>query len=60
MVTSGMDGIYPKGLLVGRVLAVDRSPSRLFQLIPVKPAVEFSRLESVAIITNAVKMGTKE
>jgi rod shape-determining protein MreC len=60
LVTSGMDGVYPKGLLIGIVSAVDRSSSRLFQAIPVKPAVEFSRLENVAIITNAAKINTKE
>jgi rod shape-determining protein MreC len=50
VLTSGMGGIFPKGLLIGTVVSVDRKDSGLFQKIEVMPAVYFSRLEEVSII----------
>lgn len=49
VVTSGLDRIFPKGLLVGHVSQV-RPGSGLFQEIFVAPAVPFERLESVLIL----------
>lgn len=50
--TSGLIGIFPKGLLVGRVGKVERRESELFQLIEIIPQVDFARLEEVLVITN--------
>ncbi len=53
IVSSGMDGIYPKGLLIGIVDTWEESKSgRLFKKITVKPAVNFSRLETVFVVTG--------
>ena len=51
VVTSGMDQIYPKGLRVGTVTDVATTSGALFQTIEVKPAVDFSRLEEVLVLT---------
>ena len=53
IVTSGMDGVYPKGLIIGVVKRVheDRA-GRLFKRVDVEPAVDFSRLETVAVVTG--------
>jgi rod shape-determining protein MreC len=51
VLTSGMDGVYPKGLLIGTVAAVETGGATLFQTVEVKPAVDFSRLEEVLIVT---------
>lgn len=52
-ITSGMDGVFPKGLLVGIVARVDeRKGGKLFRRIEIKPAVDFSRLEIVSVVTN--------
>lgn len=51
VLTSGMDGVYPKGLLIGSVSAVESGGATLFQTVEVKPVVDFSRLEEVLIIT---------
>jgi rod shape-determining protein MreC len=49
VVTSGIDTIYPKGLVVGKVESVERNgPS--YKRITVKPAVSFSQLEDVLIV----------
>lgn len=53
IVTSGMDGIFPKGLVLGIVSEVDKKGEGLFQAIKVKPSVTFSRLETLFIVTNA-------
>jgi rod shape-determining protein MreC len=50
LLTSGLGGIYPRGLLVGAVSAVEREPYGMFQRVEVKPAVEFSSLEEVFVI----------
>jgi rod shape-determining protein MreC len=50
VVTSGIGGVYPKGLPVGKVLEVQDNPWDMFKAIKVKPAVDFSKLEEVLVI----------
>ncbi|MFO7765581.1 MAG: rod shape-determining protein MreC [Pelovirga sp.] len=50
LVTSGMGGVFPKGLALARVTAVERKYYDLFQRIEAVPAVDFSRLEEVLVI----------
>ena len=52
VVTSGLDGIFPKGVLIGRVSGVTRKDFGLFQVAEVAPAVDFSRLEEVLVLTS--------
>jgi len=52
VVTSGIDGIYPKGFVIGRVVAVERSGGA-YRLITVEPAVDFSTLEDVLVVLTA-------
>ena len=49
VVTSGIDGIYPKGFVIGTVDHVDRGIGA-YHDITVRPAVDFSRLEEVLIV----------
>lgn len=49
VVTSGLDRIYPKGLVVGRVRSVGRG-SGLFRDIRVEPSARFDRLEEVLVV----------
>lgn len=50
VVTSGIDGIYPKGYAIGWVERADRVPSGLYQNIGIRPAVDFSSLEEVLVV----------
>lgn len=50
VVTAGIDGIYPRGVLVGNVTSVDAGEG-LFHRVVVAPAVDFSRLDQVFILT---------
>jgi rod shape-determining protein MreC len=49
VVTSGIDGIYPKGFAIGAVELVERGDG-LYHAISVRPAVDFSRLEEVLVV----------
>ena len=49
VVTSGIDGIYPKGFIIGRVEAVERAGGA-YKRITIKPAVDFSSLEEVLVV----------
>lgn len=53
IVTSGMGGVFPKGLVVGSVKTVDRMEFGLFQSITVSPAVDFSHLEEVLVLLRS-------
>jgi rod shape-determining protein MreC len=52
IVTSGMDGIFPRGLLVGRVNRVSQEGAGLFLNVEVKSAADFRKLEQVLILTQ--------
>lgn len=49
LVTSGIDGLYPEGFLVGTVTSVTRGDG-LYHVIAARPAVDFSRLEEVLVV----------
>jgi rod shape-determining protein MreC len=52
VVTSGLDGIFPRGLLVGTIKYVHREGPGLFLNVSIAPAVEFRGLEQVLIVTQ--------
>lgn len=52
LVTSGLDGVFPKGLLVGTVTKVRKQHLGLFQFIEVTLAVISSRAEEVFIVSS--------
>lgn len=50
LITSGI-GLYPKGILIGEVTAVDRTADLLLKSVEVEPAVNFKRLDKVLVIS---------
>ena len=52
ILTSGLGGGYPSDLIVGQVATVRSLEYELFQQATVQPAVDFSRLDIVLVITN--------
>jgi rod shape-determining protein MreC len=52
IITSGFDGVFPKGLLIGVVSSVEEAGKGLFQNIEIDPAEDFSRLETVTVLTS--------
>jgi rod shape-determining protein MreC len=49
VVTSGIDGIYPKGFVIGQIESIERGAGE-FSAIVVRPAVDFTALESVLVV----------
>ncbi|HEU5394399.1 MAG TPA: rod shape-determining protein MreC [Candidatus Methylomirabilis sp.] len=52
VLTSGMGGIFPKGILIGTVTAIHRKSGALFQEAAIQPSVDFGRMEEVLVITG--------
>ncbi|MEN1762065.1 rod shape-determining protein MreC [Anoxynatronum sibiricum] len=50
LITSGI-GLYPKGILIGEVTTIDRTPDLLLKSVNVEPAVNFNRLDKVLVIS---------
>jgi rod shape-determining protein MreC len=50
VVSSGLGGVFPKGLPVGKVVSLRNIQGRLFKQIEIKPSVDFSKLEEVLVI----------
>jgi rod shape-determining protein MreC len=50
LVTSGMGGIFPKGLPLARVVSTSQDYFDLFQRIEAVPTADFSRLEEVLVV----------
>jgi len=49
--TSGIDGIYPKGFVIGQIESVERVAGA-FGAIVIRPAVDFSSIEAVLVVTT--------
>jgi len=52
VITSGLGGRYPKGLIVGTVARIEKKPYGVFQKVDVTPAVDFRKLEEVFVILD--------
>jgi rod shape-determining protein MreC len=55
VVTSGIDGIFPKGLPIGQIVAVDKRGQGLFQYAQIAPRVDFAQLEEVLVTRGRVE-----
>jgi len=52
LVTSGMGGVFPKGLPLGLIEFVEKDQFGLFQQVRAVPTVDFSHLEEVMVIVG--------
>jgi rod shape-determining protein MreC len=52
VVTSGLGGRFPKGVLIGQVSAINRG-GELFQSVDIRPSAGLERLEEVLVVTGA-------
>lgn len=59
VLSSGLDGIYPKGLLIGTVRDLS-STAGSEPYVVIDPAADFRRLEEVLVIRGEVKAWTQE
>ena len=54
VVTSGLGGVFPKGLLIGEVVEVSRAEDSTERVAVVETAVDFSSLEEVMVILTTI------
>ncbi len=54
VMTSGLDGIFPKGIFIGNVKSLKNSNAGLFQEISVQPIVDFRKLETVLVLNSPI------
>lgn len=52
VVTSGIEGIYPKGFPIGQIESFERRAGE-FSAVMIRPAVEFSNLEVVLVVVSS-------
>lgn len=51
VITSGLGGVYPKGLRIGEIVEVEEAAADSFlQRVQIRPAAEFNRLEQVFVL----------
>ena len=50
--TSGLGGIYPKGILIGKIKEIHETKNITDRYAIAETAVDFSKLETVLVITN--------
>lgn len=55
VVTSGMGGGFPKGILIGEVVSVDASQNDLYYTIVVSPVATDANFEEVFVVDNAAQ-----
>jgi rod shape-determining protein MreC len=60
VVSSGIGGLFPKGLAVGKVSRVERKSYGITQTVEVTPAVDFSKLEEVTVVEATLVPLTEE
>jgi rod shape-determining protein MreC len=56
VLTSGLDGIFPKGVLIGEVVEVARRNRDLLQVAIVRPSAELDRIEEVLVTDATVRV----
>jgi rod shape-determining protein MreC len=60
VLTSGLDGIFPKGVSIGEVVEVARRHRDLLQVAVVRPSVELERIEEVLVTDVGVRVKDAE
>ena len=59
LVTSGLDNVFPKGMLVGTVIKVRKQSRGLFQNVEVMPAAQASLVEEVMVVSGETEAAKK-
>jgi rod shape-determining protein MreC len=59
VVASGVDGIYPKGFVIGKVERSERG-SGLYRTVTLRPAVNFSSIEEVLVVLVPPRPATRD
>ncbi len=52
IITSGLGGIFPRGIYIGTVLSISPDATNFFQYVDIQPLVTFNTLENVFVLTQ--------
>jgi rod shape-determining protein MreC len=55
IITSGIGGVYPSGIRIGKISTVKDDPGGMFKLATIDPFVDFTMLEHVFVVTQVYK-----
>lgn len=55
IVTSGLDGVFPKGILIGRVTDVSRRQRGLLQMAMIEPGAALDQVEEVLVVESGMR-----
>lgn len=55
VLASGLDGVYPRGSVIGTVVRVRRKETELFQEVEVYPSADFNKLEEVLVLCEKLQ-----
>ena len=50
VITSGLGSIFPKGIIIGRIVGIEKESHDLFQKVIIRPEVDFTKLEEVFVV----------
>jgi rod shape-determining protein MreC len=56
VLTSGLDGVFPKGMPIGEVVGVGRRHRGLLQSATIRPSADVDEVEEVMLVTPAASM----
>lgn len=60
VITSGLGGVYPKGVVIGEVVASDRTANAMYRDIAVEPMGDLASLEEVLVLIGASEISAPE
>ena len=52
LITSGLEGIFPKNLLIGKITSVDKNDAKPFQTAKIQPFFSTQNIDTFFVITN--------
>ena len=52
LITSGLEGVFPKNLLIGKIISVDKNDAKPFQTAKIQPFFSTQNIDTFFIITN--------
>jgi len=58
VLSSGLDGVYPRGTTLGTVSRVRRKETELFQEVDLHPSVDFNKLEEILVVCEKPSQDT--
>lgn len=54
VITSGTDGVFPRGIVIGRINKIEKPQNRLFQSIELIPVATLSKVREVMVIKSLI------